>query len=51
MASNAGVWLELVFLLLTFFAVAPSPQSFDRETHWMAFVATVAGIFRTLAAR
>jgi hypothetical protein len=66
MASNADVWLELVFLLLTFFVLAPSiaavigysawkgkPQSFDRETYWMAFVATgaVAGLIIVFAMR
>jgi hypothetical protein len=66
MDSNAGFWLELVFILLTFFVAAPSiaavigysawkgkPRRFDRETYWMAFVVTgaVASLVIVLAMR
>jgi uncharacterized membrane protein len=55
MGTNAGLWVELGFILLTLFVVAPSmaaviayaawkgwPKSFDREMYWTAFVSTGA---------
>lgn len=66
MESNARVWVELGFILFTFFVLAPSiataigyaawkgwPKSFDREMYWTAFVAlsAVAGLVIVYASR
>jgi hypothetical protein len=66
MESNAGVWVELRFILFAFFVLAPSiaaaigyaawkgwPKSFDREMYWTVFVASgvVAGLVIVFALR
>lgn len=66
MHSNAGLRVELGFILFTFFAVAPSiaaaigyaawrgkPKSFDREMYWTVSVVTgaVAGFVIVYAIR
>ena len=66
MQSNAGIGLELEFILFSFFVMAPSiaaaigyaawkgkPKSFDREIYWTAFIATgaVAGVLIVYALR
>jgi hypothetical protein len=66
MESNAGVWVELGFILFAFFVLAPSiaaaigyaawkgwPKSFDREMYWTVFVASgaVAGLVIVYALR
>lgn len=66
MESNAGVGVELGFILFTFVVLIPSiataigyaawkgwPKSFDREMYWTAFVASgaVAGLVIVYALR
>ena len=66
MHTSVGVWVELGFILFTFFVIAPTiaatiayaawkgkPKGFDRDMYWTAFVSTaaVAGFILVYAQR
>jgi len=66
MHTSVGVWVELGFILFTFFVIAPAiaatiayaawkgkPKGFDRDMYWTAFVSTgaVAGFILVYAQR